>query len=138
VTYPSLQLWADYFPQTTIVGFDIDDFPPSTDPRIRIFRGDQGRPADLQQVLAAHPRLDIVIDDGSHASYHQQVSLQTLWSALAPRGLYVIEDLDSQPPELERALPPRPRTIDVLKNPAALPDLVGPKVAVVCFGEVCT
>jgi hypothetical protein len=124
VTCPSLELWADYFPQATLLGFDIDDFSNVKQPRTTIYRGDQGSPADLARVVAAHPRLDIVIDDGSHASWHQQVSLSSLWPALAPDGLYVIEDLDSQPPALEAALPKARRTIEVLRDPAALAPLV--------------
>lgn len=130
---PSLQLWADYFPKATIIGFDIDDFPQAAHDRIRVYQGDQGNPDDLRRVLADHPKLDIVVDDGSHASYHQQVSLQVLWPALARDGVYVIEDLDSQPAELEVALPRSRRTVEVLKDPRALAALTGPDAVATCF-----
>ena len=133
VICPSLQLWAEYFPKATILGFDIDDFSMVGQERTTIYRGDQGKPDDLTHILADHPQLDIVIDDGSHASYHQQVSLQTLWPALSPKGIYVIEDLDSQPLELEHALPKSRKTIDVLKDPQALMALIGLGAQVQCF-----
>jgi len=123
VTCPSLQLWAEYFPYASIVGFDLDDFSMVHQPRTTIFRGDQGNPKDLAQVVARFPRLDIVIDDGSHASFHQQNSLRTLWPYMTSNGIYVIEDLDEQP-ELETSLPNCPKTRDLLKDLPALHQLI--------------
>lgn len=120
VTCPSLQLWSEYFPHANILGFDIDDFSMVHLPRTKIFRGDQGKPEDLLKVVAEFPQLHIVIDDGSHASFHQQTSLRTLWKYLAPGGIYAIEDLDVQPPELERSLPCRATTRDLLTDIPAL------------------
>jgi len=93
-------------------------------PRTRIFRGDQGKPEDLLRVAAEFPKIDIVIDDGSHASFHQQTSLRALWKYLAPGGIYLIEDLDVQPPELERSLPCCVKTRDLLKDIPALNRIV--------------
>jgi hypothetical protein len=124
VTCPSLQLWAEYFPHASIVGFDIDDFSMLHQPRTAIFRGDQGKPEDLLRVVADYPKLDIVIDDGSHASFHQQTSLRTLWPYVASGGIYVIEDLDQQLPELESSLPKSRKTLDLLKDLPALHQLI--------------
>ena len=124
VTCPSLELWAEYFPRATIAGFDIDDFSMVHQQRTRIFRGDQGEERDLLQVTATFPRLDIIIDDGSHASFHQQQALKTLWPYLAPDGIYAIEDLDEQPAGLEASLPESPKTRDLLKNPSVVHRLI--------------
>jgi hypothetical protein len=125
VACPSLEIWAEYFPNATILSFDLDDFSMVRLPRTTIYRGDQGRSEDLLSIVAEHLKLDIVIDDGSHASFHQQVSLRTLWPFLTTGGMYFIEDLDLQPVELERVLPSCPLTIDLLKERMALAQQIG-------------
>ena len=77
----------EYFPHASITGFDIDDFSSVRLPRARIVRGDQGNPHDLIQVARERGPFDIVIGDGSHASYHQQVTIETLFPK---EGLAVI------------------------------------------------
>jgi len=121
---PSLNIWLEYFPRASVWGFDIDDFSRVTMPRTRIFRGDQGNPDDLAALVARCPVFDIIIDDGSHASYHQQITLKTLFSHLASEGLYVIEDLAWQPVALEASLPKTRKTVDWLKDRAALDQAV--------------
>ncbi len=128
VKCPSLELWAEYFPYATLLGLDIDDFSMIKQPRTKIYRGDQGNPYDLQEILHHHPTLDIVIDDGSHASYHQQLTLMTLWPALSQKGIYVIEDLDSQPQALEASLPPVSKTVDLLHDIGAVEALLGGRI----------
>jgi hypothetical protein len=117
---PSLRMWLDYFPNALVCGFDINEFSSMGSSRVRIFRGDQGNPADLRKMLSAVSAFDIVIDDGSHASYHQLVTLQTLLPAVKPGGLYIIEDLNWQPEELERSLPKTDTMVHLLKSPPFL------------------
>jgi len=121
---PSLSMWLDYFPNANVYGFDIDDFSTVELPRVKIFRGDQGSVEDLLTVVAQCPRFDVIIDDGSHASYHQQVSLKTLFPFLAPDGLYIIEDLQWQPPEIEASLPSVGKTRELLKNKSELERII--------------
>ena len=40
----------------------------------------------------------MIIDDGSHASFDQQMTLREFFPLLAEGGWYFIEDLDWQPP----------------------------------------
>ena len=70
---------------------------------------------DLAQLVSAisHP-IDIVIDDGSHASHHQQIALGRLFPQVRSRGIYVIEDLHWQDEELERK--EAPKTRDILRR----------------------
>lgn len=124
VACPSLSIWLDYFPRATVLGFDIDDFSAVSLPRTRIFRGDQGKPEDLLRIVREFPAFDIIIDDGSHASFHQQVTLKTLFPYLKSGGLYIIEDLMWQPPDVESTLPASPKTLAVLKDPVALAALI--------------
>jgi hypothetical protein len=62
------------------------------------------------------PRFDIIIDDASHASYHQQLAFKTLWKQLAPGGLYIIEDLHWQSPVFEAAMPAVPLSRDLFTD----------------------
>lgn len=100
---PSLSMWREYLPKAEIVGFDIADFsavPPI--PGCRILRGDMSKPDDLLlAVEAAGGKFDVIIDDASHASHHQQIALGTLFEHLKQGGYYFIEDLHYQPPSLE-------------------------------------
>src|SRR5438445_13894138 len=54
----------------------------------------------LAELASKERPLDIIIDDGSHASVHQHLTLGVLFPSLKPGGLFVIEDLDWQPPEI--------------------------------------
>ena len=59
---------------------------------------------------------DIIIDDGSHASYHQQLSFKTLFPTLKSGGIYSIEDLNWQPQEYEATLPASRKTAEWLRD----------------------
>lgn len=94
---PSLRMYRDYFgKEAKLSGFDIrPEFKQFQKAGFEIFIGDQSSPSDIKQCLVN--QYDIIIDDGSHASSHQQISLRELWQAVKPGGLYVIEDLHWQP-----------------------------------------
>lgn len=107
---PSLRVWREFFANATLYGYDIHDFGFFGQRDTQVFRGDQSSRADIGRFLqaAGMPRFKVVLDDGSHASSHQQVSLATLFERVEPSGLYVIEDLDWQP------FPEAPTTREVL------------------------
>jgi hypothetical protein len=107
---PSLRMWRDYFPYARLIGFDIDDFGSVSLSNCRILQGDMSSREDLSQLFALGP-FDIVIDDASHASAHQQIALACLFPHVTPGGLFFIEDLNWQPQELERADVPQTRTL---------------------------
>lgn len=93
---PSLRMYEQYFKKVQITGFDINsEFFKFNENGRKIIIGDQSRAEDLQQ--CHRHRYDIVIDDGSHASSHQQITLRELWQTVAPGGYYIIEDLHWQP-----------------------------------------
>ena len=96
---PSLCMWAAYFPNAKITGFDIDDFSGFSHPRCAVVQGDQSSRADLSKLAETmgDARFDIIIDDGSHVPSHQQITLGALFPFLSPGGLYCIEDLHFQP-----------------------------------------
>jgi len=94
----SLKTWYEFFPRFQIYGIDVNSAHFLDNDRIRTFIGNQASRAHLHTIMdqIGEP-LTIVIDDGSHASKHQQISLAALFPHVANGGTYLIEDLDFQP-----------------------------------------
>jgi hypothetical protein len=113
---PSLAMWREYLPKATIYGFDIADFSTVPNlPGIQIIRGDMSDEADLTRLIeVSGGEFDVIIDDASHASHHQQIALRLLFPQLKPEGLYFIEDLTYQPPKIEPS--DAVKTLDVLRS----------------------
>ena len=109
---PSLRAWRDYFPSALLYGYDIEDFSFFVQRDTFTFRGDQASRVDLQRFVAtsAAPPFRVILDDGSHASSHQQISLAMLFPHLEAGGLYIVEDLNWQP------FPEAPTTLEVLRG----------------------
>jgi hypothetical protein len=97
---PSVSLWQSYFPFCQAIGVDLTDFSRLNNERFKSFVCDQSKLDDLRGVAAKLERgsLDVIIDDGSHASYDEQLTLREFFPLLADGGWYFIEDLDWQPP----------------------------------------
>lgn len=102
---PSLSMWKDYLPEAEIHGFDIADFSKYESPQnVFVHRGDMGNIEDLHCLLdRTGVPFDVIIDDASHASHHQQIAFGVLFPYLKPGGFYFIENLNYQPSSLERA-----------------------------------
>ena len=110
---PSIRMWLEYFPGVHCWGFDLADFSSFSMPGFTFFRGDLSSAADLKRLGDEMGTVRIMIDDGSHASYHQQMALVHLFPKLEAGGLYVVEDLQYQPP-YETELPECLKTRDVV------------------------
>jgi SAM-dependent methyltransferase len=93
----SLDLWSEWFGDGAhIVGVDIDPRAATlARTGIEISIGDQGDPDFLDTLVAKHGPFDIVIDDGSHQPAHQILTLEKLWPAMRPGGVFLVEDLHS-------------------------------------------
>ena len=104
-TAPSVLVWLDYFTKGVVYGFDYSDFSHLASERFRFVQGDCGSENDLERLACLVPKHDIVIDDASHASYHQQLVFRYLFPRLKPGGMYIIEDLFWQSPVYEAELP---------------------------------
>ncbi len=113
---PSIDTWLEYFDNAHIVGFDISDFSSIKHEQFTFIRGDSGKREDLEKVKALGRHFDIILDDASHASYHQQLGLAVLFNQLKPGGLYIIEDLSWQPAEMEAKLPQVRKTAEILAD----------------------
>jgi hypothetical protein len=105
----SLRVWRDYFPKARLIAFDIDDFRDVCLSNC-CMQGDMSSQLDLSQLFTLGP-FDIIIDDASHVSAHQQIGLACLFPHLKPSGLYFIEDLHWQRQDLERADVPQTRVL---------------------------
>jgi hypothetical protein len=109
---PSVNMWLEYFPAAMIYGFDITDFSSIRHDRFHFVQGDASKPEDMHRLAGAAERFDVVIDDGSHASPHQQLAFKHLFPKVAPGGIYIIEDLHWQSPVFETIIPGTPKTAD--------------------------
>jgi SAM-dependent methyltransferase len=101
---PSVRLWQSHFPFAHVTGVDLTDFSSLNNATFRSFTCDQSKVDDLRAVAAQlEPgSFDLIIDDGSHASFDEQLTLREFFPLLAPGGWFVIEDLDWQPPGEDR------------------------------------
>jgi len=101
---PSVDLWQTYFPFCHVIGVDLTDFSGFNNERFSSLVCDQSKPDQLRAVAASlePASLDVIIDDGSHASFDQQATLREFFPLLADGGWYFIEDLDWQPPGEDR------------------------------------
>jgi demethylmacrocin O-methyltransferase len=91
----SLKAFRDYFPNATVVGYDID---PATmvkgEHRIVTYPGNVRDKAALRNVARLHGPFDLIVDDASHIPIDIFHALKALWGYLKPGGHYFIEDLD--------------------------------------------
>lgn len=112
---PSIRMWLEYFPKAQIHGLDVSDFSWFQHERFVFHRCDMGKRENLQDVAAVLPEaLDIVIDDASHASHHQQNGFLELFDKVKSGGLYIVEDLRWQPREME--VPGITKTADLFQG----------------------
>ena len=91
----SLQMWHHYFGERcSVIGVDTHkQCKAFEEPGIQIEIGDQADRDFLRLLVAKHPRLDIVIDDGGHQMFQQITSFEELFWHLSDDGVYLCEDL---------------------------------------------
>lgn len=90
----SLQVWHDYFPQSQIVGVDIEERCRIYEQdRIAVRIGDQSDASFLTALAEEFGGFDIVIDDASHNGDGSRASFEILYPHVKPAGIYIVEDL---------------------------------------------
>ncbi len=94
----SLRMWKDYFhPDSTIVGIDVDKTCKAheiADQNVFVRIGSQADSKFLAKVNEEFGPFDIILDDGSHKTHHQNISFGALFrSALKDGGCYMVEDV---------------------------------------------
>lgn len=99
---PSVRMWLEFFSRARIHGLDVSDFSWFSADRFTFHRCDMDARENIALAAAHMPNFDIILDDASHASHHQQNAFLELFPKLKPGGLYIIEDLRWQPDAYER------------------------------------
>lgn len=110
---PSVRMWLEYFPKADIIGLDVSDFSWLEADRFRFVRCDMDDREAIREATKAADKYDIIIDDASHASTHQQDAFLEFFPKLKSGGLYIIEDLQWQPPVYENRRPGFTRTAEL-------------------------
>ena len=122
----SIQMWREWLPNARITGIDIRNSCRKNHPwddTTQFFRGDQNDPAFLSKVISEVGPFDVVLDDGCHDMIPQITSLECLWPAVKPGGLYIIEDMNtSYVPKHDGGLLKPGTTVEFLKK--KLDDLI--------------
>lgn len=92
----SLKVWRDYFPNSQVLGLEIQNYDINGDlSRISIDWIDQSKKDLVIEYSSKLFEYDIIIDDGSHNTYDQQITLAYFFKSLKSGGIYVLEDLHS-------------------------------------------
>lgn len=91
----SAMMWRDYLgPGARIIGVDVDPACKALEADgFEVWIGDQGDPAFWREFVQAHPKLDVILDDGGHTMDQQITTLNALWRTLADGGLFIFEDV---------------------------------------------
>jgi SAM-dependent methyltransferase len=92
----SLYGWAEFFPNATIFGADIDRDILFNTPRIKTYYCDQMNPSIVQEMWN-HPDLqapfDIIVEDGLHSYEANVCFFENSIHRLKEGGIYIIEDI---------------------------------------------
>ena len=99
---PSVRMWLEYFTKAHIHGLDVSDFSWFKHDNFTFYRCDMDTQENIAQAAKSMPDMDIIIDDASHASHHQQNGFLELFPKLKSGGLYIIEDMRWQPDMMEK------------------------------------
>jgi hypothetical protein len=94
----SLYLWREWFPNSMIVGLDIDENILFSDERIETFYVDQTNASTVTAVLEKFPlnHFDVIIDDGLHTFEANILFFEVAINRMSNSGVYFIEDVRVQ------------------------------------------
>ncbi len=90
----SLAMWKEYFGLgSRIVGVDINpECKVHQADGIDIFIGSQDDPDTIDAIFLKYPKIDIVLDDGSHIMQHMISSFELMYDRIHSNGVYIVED----------------------------------------------
>ncbi|NTW63289.1 MAG: class I SAM-dependent methyltransferase [Chlorobiaceae bacterium] len=90
----SLEMWKEYLGAGShIIGIDINpECKAHQADGIDIVIGSQDDPAIIDEIFSKYPRIDIVLDDGSHMMQHMISSFELLYHRIHSNGVYMVED----------------------------------------------
>lgn len=87
----SLRMWAEYFPNSTIVGVDINSKELEFPDNVRFHQGSQIDVDFINKLIADYGSFDIIIDDASHVTSNTIATFNQLWPET--KDCYIVEDL---------------------------------------------
>lgn len=96
----TLSVWLEFLPKAEFLAIDRAAKAPLDDPRLTYVQCDLEDADEIAEALTG--KVDVVVDDATHASHHQQNAFCALFPMLSDAGLYIIEDLRGQPASLEK------------------------------------
>lgn len=88
----------DFFgPGLTYIGVDINPSVKKFESAdwINIEIGDAGDAEFLEKLKVKYPKVDILLDDGSHRMIHQKSTIKEMLPHVQPNGIYICEDLST-------------------------------------------
>ena len=90
----SLEMWREYFGAGShIVGMDINPRCKAHEADgIEVFIGSQDDPALIEAIFSQYPKIDIILDDGSHMMKHMIASFELMYDRVQSNGVYIVED----------------------------------------------
>jgi hypothetical protein len=90
----SIRMLEEYFPHATIHCIDIveESVNLKFGERVHTYLCSQDDIPKMKQIFA-NKKFDIIIEDGSHITSHQQIDLGFLIPYLKPKGIYICEDM---------------------------------------------
>ena len=88
----SLLTWAEYFPNSLIIGMDLQEKNIEVPQNVKIIQCSQVDFDKMQLINAQYGPFDIVIDDASHISPLTQQTFLYQYPRIAAEGFYIIED----------------------------------------------
>jgi SAM-dependent methyltransferase len=121
----SLMTWKRFFKNAQIIGIDINTDPCifKGEERISLEYMDGSDRTLLNEFAARNMDIDVFIDDGGHKMHEQQITFATMFKAIKPGGIFIIEDLHTsleckQPDKyiFEWGDPPKTTTLDMLEE----------------------
>ncbi len=93
----SLAMWKDYLGSgSQIIGIDINPMCKELESdNIEIFIGSQKDPELVNLIFSKYPKVDILIDDGSHKIQDIKASFDLIYHRMHAEGIYIIEDVQA-------------------------------------------
>ena len=88
----SLLTWAEYFPNSLIIGMDLQQKLIEVPDNVKIIQCSQIDFKTMDSINAQYGPFDIVIDDASHISLLTQQTFLYQYPKISNDGLYIIED----------------------------------------------
>ena len=92
----SMKMWAEFFPQAEVWGFDIQDKVPEFlkgHPRVKLFKTNAYDKRVVGDLIQKGLYFDVLIDDGPHTLESMIFFAKYYSQLLAPGGVLVIEDI---------------------------------------------